>query len=87
MNQPCQFLDFFDGHDIWYQSQFSVPIKKKYGIMDVCLSLPLIKVFKQNSSAGTSLVRRESFLLSFAFSLWTKMCATREGTQSESFEG
>ena len=44
MNQPCQFLDFFDGHDIWYQSQFSVPIKKKYGIMDVCLSLPLIKV-------------------------------------------
>ena len=33
MNQPCQFLDFFDGHDIWYQSQFSVPIKKKYGII------------------------------------------------------
>ena len=44
MNQPCQFLDFFDGHDIWYQSQFSVSNKKKYVIMDVCLSLPLIKV-------------------------------------------
>ena len=20
MNQPCQFLEFFDGHDIWYLS-------------------------------------------------------------------
>ena len=45
------------------------------------------KLYWQNSSAGTSWVRRESFLLSFAFSLWTKMSATREGTQSESFEG
>ena len=60
--------------------------KIRYNWMFVCHCL-WSKLYWQNSSAGTSLVRRESFLLSFAFSLWTKMSATREGTQSESFEG
>ena len=90
MNQPCQFLDFFDGHDIWYQSLFSFLIKNKYGILGVGLLVCHClwsKFTWQKSSAGTSLVRRESFSLSFAFSLWTKMSATKEGTQSESFEG
>ena len=100
-NQNTLFYGIFDdswkNHNIhawrswsWVSSKWE-NIKRNvehYGCYIVTLlSLIWSKLNWQNSSAGTSWARRESFLLSFAFSLWTRMYATREGTQSESFEG
>ena len=99
-NQNTLFYGIFDdswkNHNIhawrswsWVSSKWE-NIKRNvehYGCYIVTLlSLIWSKLNWQNSSAGTSWARRESFLLSFAFSLWTRMYATREGTQSESFE-
>ena len=72
MNQPCQFLNFFDGHDIWYLSTIGYRIYTFY-LADlptkVADTLHVNTIFLVHSFfSGIFLVLPESFLPSFAFS-------------------